>query len=146
MKARDIMTSNPECLTPNSTLQEAARLMRDGGFGAVPVVNDENDREVVGIITDRDIAIRHVAEGHDGSCRVGDHMTKDVECVRADSDLDDVEDLMADEQVRRLPVVDENDRLIGMIAQADLARGTDEDDVGDTVKDISKHGGRHTTS
>ncbi len=86
-----------------------------------------------------------MAEGHDGSCCVGDHMTRDVECVRADSDLSDVEDAMADEQIRRLPVVDEHDRLIGMIAQADLTRSTDEDDVGDTVKDISREGGRHTT-
>ncbi len=145
MKARNVMTSNPECLTPDSTLQEAARVMRDGGFGAVPVVNDQQQLEVVGIITDRDIAIRHVAEGHDSSCRVGDHMSKDVECVRADSDLSEVEDVMSDEQLRRLPVVDENDRLIGMIAQADLARSTDEDRVGGTVKDISKEGGRHTT-
>ncbi len=145
MKARDVMTSNPECLTPDSTLQEAARLMRDGGFGAVPVVNDQRQLEVVGIITDRDIAIRHVAEGHDSSCRVGDHMSKDVECVRADSDLSEVEDVMSDEQLRRLPVVDENDRLIGMIAQADLARSSDEERVGGTVKDISKQGGRHTT-
>ncbi len=146
MKARDIMTDSPECVTPRSTLQEAARLMRDGGFGAVPVVNDERTREVIGIITDRDIAIRHVAEGHNDSCSVGDHMTKDVECVRADSDLEDVEDLMADEQVRRVPVVDENDRLIGMIAQADLVRSANPDDATDTVKDISKRGGDHTTT
>ena len=145
MKASDIMTSNPECLTPDSTVQEAARLMRDGGFGAIPVVDDQSRLEVVGIITDRDIAIRHVAEGHDGSCRVGDHMTRDVECVRADSDLDDVEDLMSDEQIRRIPVVDANDRLVGMIAQADLSRHAGEEDVGQTVKDISKHGGSHTT-
>ncbi len=145
MKARDIMTSNPECLTPDSTLQQAARLMRDGGFGAVPVVNDESTLEVVGIITDRDIAIRHVAEGHADSCCVGDHMTRDVEVVRADSDLADVEDVMSDEQVRRIPVVDENDRLIGMIAQADLARADSMDDVGETVRGISKEGGRHTT-
>ncbi len=146
MKARDIMTGNPECVTPRSTLQEAARLMRDGGFGAIPVVNDESSLEVVGIITDRDIAIRHVAEGHDESCSVGDHMTKDVECVRADSDLADVEEIMADEQVRRVPVVDSQDRLIGMIAQADLARNTDSEHVGGAVKDISKHGGQHTTT
>ncbi len=146
MKARDIMTGNPECLTPDDTLQQAARLMRDGGFGAIPVVNDENTREVIGIITDRDIAIRHVAEGHDGSCRVGDHMTKDVECVRADSDLSDVEEIMSDEQVRRVPVVDEQDRLIGMIAQADLVRSSHPDDAADTVEDISKRGGDHTTT
>ena len=144
MKARDIMTGNPECLTPDDSLQQAARVMRDGGFGAIPIVDDENTRDVIGIITDRDIAIRHVAEGHDGSCRVGDHMTKDVEVVRADSDLSDVEDIMSDEQVRRVPVVDEHDRLIGMIAQADLVRA-DPDEAGKTVKDISEHGGDHTT-
>ncbi len=145
MKARDVMTSDPECVTPESSLQQAARLMRDGGFGAVPVVNDENDREVVGIITDRDIAIRHVAEGHTSSCSVRDHMTRDIQLVRADDDLDDVEDLMADEQIRRVPVVDKDDRLVGMIAQADVARKADSDDVGKTIRDISKRGGDHTT-
>ncbi len=145
MKARDVMTSDPECVTPESSLQQAARLMRDGGFGAVPVVRDTTNREVVGIITDRDIAIRHVAEGHTSSCSVRDHMTRDIQLVRADDDLEDVEDLMADEQIRRVPVVDEDDRLVGMIAQADIARHDSEDDVGETVKDISKHGGDHTT-
>ncbi len=145
MKARDVMTSDPECVTPESSLQQAARLMRDGGFGAVPVVRDTNSREVVGIITDRDIAIRHVAEGHTSSCAVRDHMTRDIQLVRADDDLDDVEDLMADEQIRRVPVVDQDDRLVGMIAQADVARKADSDDVGKTVKDISKHGGSHTS-
>ncbi len=138
MKARDIMTNDPECITRDSTLQDAARLMRDGGYGAVPVVEDTRERRVVGIITDRDIAIRHVAEGHTSSCSVGDHMTDSIRTVRADDDIDDVEDMMADEQIRRVPVVDENDRLIGMIAQADIARHDSEDDVGETVKDISK--------
>ncbi len=145
MKARDVMTSDPECVTPESSLQQAARLMRDGGFGAVPVVRDTTNREVIGIITDRDIAIRHVAEGHTSSCAVRDHMTSDIQLVRPDDDLDDVEDLMADEQIRRVPVVDENDSLIGMIAQADVARRGDSDDVGKTVKDISRRGGDHTT-
>ncbi len=146
MKARDIMTSDPECITQDSTLQDAARLMRDGGFGAVPVVDDTRDRRVVGIITDRDITIRHVAEGHTSSCRVGDHMSNKIKTVRADDDLSDVEDLMADEQIRRVPVVDNNDRLVGMIAQADIARQDSSDDVGETLKDISRRGGDHTTT
>lgn len=145
MKARDIMTTDPECITPETTLQEAARLMRDGGFGAIPVVEDTSSRKVVGIITDRDIAVRHVAEGHDFRCTVRDHMTDGIETVHGDDDLSEVEELMADEQIRRVPVVDENDRLIGMIAQADLARSDSSRDVGDTVKEISEHGGDHTT-
>lgn len=144
MKARDIMTSNPDCITPDATLQEAARLMRDGGFGAVPVVDDDNTRHVVGIITDRDIAVRHVAEGHDHSCMVRDHMTDDIEYVSADDNLSDVEELMAEEQIRRVPVVDGDKRLVGMIAQADLARSDSPRDVGDTVRGISRHGGDHT--
>lgn len=145
MKARDIMTTEPECITRDSTLQDAARLMRDGGFGAVPVVEDTRERRVIGIITDRDIAIRHVAEGHTSSCSVGDHMTDDIVTVRADDDLSEVEETMADEQIRRVPVVDDDDRLVGMIAQGDIARQDSSSDVGDTVKDISKHGGDHTT-
>ncbi len=145
MKARDIMTTEPECITRDSTVQDAARLMRDGGFGAVPVVEDTRERRVVGIITDRDIAIRHVAEGHPSSCRVGDHMTERIKTVRADDDLSDVEEIMADKQIRRVPVVDDDDRLVGMIAQADIARHDSEGDVGETVKDISKRGGDHTT-
>ncbi len=145
MKARDIMTTEPECITRDSTLQDAARLMRDGGFGAVPVVEDTRERRVIGIITDRDIAIRHVAEGHTSSCSVGDHMTDDIVTVRADDDLSEVEETMADEQIRRVPVVDDDDRLVGMIAQGDIARQDSASDVGDTVKDISKRGGDHTT-
>ncbi len=144
MKARDIMTGNPECLTPDSTLQQAARLMRDGGFGAIPVVEDDSNRRVIGVITDRDIAVRHVAEGHTDSCSVRDHMTEDVECVHTDDDVEDVETLMAEEQIRRVPVIDEQDRLVGMIAQADLARSDSTRDVGDTVKEISERGGDHT--
>lgn len=145
MKARDIMTNDPECITRDSTLQDAARLMRDGGFGAVPVVEDTRERRVVGIITDRDIAIRHVAEGHTSSCSVGDHMTGRIKTVRVDDDLGDVEEIMADEQIRRVPVVDQDDRLVGMIAQADIARRDSPGDVGETVQDISKRGGDHTT-
>ena len=145
MKARDIMTSDPECITRDSTLQDAARLMRDGGFGAVPVVEDTRERRVVGIITDRDIAIRHVAEGHTSTCRVSDHMTSRIKTVREDDDLSDVEEIMADEQIRRVPVVDEDDHLVGMIAQADIARQDSSRDVGETVRDISRHGGDHTT-
>ena len=144
MKARDVMTSDPECVTPESSLQQAACLMRDGGFGAVPVVRDTTSMEVIGIITDRDITVRHVAEGHTSSCAVRDHMTTDIQLVRPDDDLEDIEDLMADEQIRRVPVVDENDCLVGMIAQADVARAAS-DDVGRTVKDISRRGGGHTT-
>jgi CBS domain-containing protein len=142
MKARDVMTSNPECVTRDDTLSSAARIMRDRDTGFVPVVDSRDSMHVAGVITDRDIAIRHVADGHHDDCRVGDHMSGSARSVSPDDDVDDVMDLMKREQIRRVPVI-ENDRLIGVIAQADLATSRVGDrKVGDTVEKISEPGRR----
>jgi|SRR5688572_10515849 len=145
MKAREIMTSNPQCVTPGDAVQAAARIMRDADVGIVPVVDEGNERRLRGVITDRDIAVRCVAEGRDGNCRVSDLMSNDLVTVRPDDDVREVMTRMKSEQVRRIPVVDDNNNLVGIIAQADLALDTGNDkQVGDVVEKISAPGGRHS--
>jgi CBS domain-containing protein len=142
MKAREIMTSNPECLTPDAPISRAAELMRELNVGAIPVVSDESSMRLTGLITDRDITTRHTAEGHDGSCTVGDHMTSgSLDCVQPEADVNEVMRLMEREQIRRVPVVEEGDRLVGIIAQADLAtKNVDDASVGRVVEGISEPG------
>ena len=140
MKARDIMTTDGlQAVTPNDSVQDAARRMRDADVGSLPVVDDLGSMRLVGLITDRDIAIRHVAVDNATDCRVGDHMTKGrLHTVSADDDVDTVTRTMKAEQVRRIPVV-EGERLIGIIAQADIATGDVGDrETGDTVEKISE--------
>lgn len=138
MKARDVMTPNPQCVTREDTLAHAARIMRTADTGFVPVVDDRTSMRLTGVITDRDIAVRHVADDHPNECNVGDHMSSGVRTVRPDDDVDDVMKVMKAEQIRRVPVVD-NDRIVGVIAQADLAtHHVGDRKVGDTVEKISE--------
>lgn len=141
MKARELMTSDPECLTRADSVQRAAQLMRDLDVGLIPVVDDRSSMRLAGVITDRDIAIRHVAEGHN-ECTVGDHMsTGNVRTVAPNDSNEDVLRTMRDAQVRRVPVVDEGDRLVGIIAQADIAtKSVGDRKVGQTVEEISEPG------
>ena len=122
MKARELMTSNPCAVTPEQPISRAAEIMHDLDVGFVPVVDDSAKRHLVGVITDRDIAVRCVAKKHGVSCTVGDHMTaKHVDSVRPDDDVDQVLALMERDQVRRIPVVSDDNRLEGVIAQSDVA-------------------------
>ena len=141
MKARDIMTPNPECVTREDTITRAAQIMRELDVGFVPVV-DRSSMRLEGVITDRDITIRHVADTHGDSCTVGDHMTTSgIRTVSPDDDVKDVMEAMKQEQVRRIPVVEGGQRLVGVIAQADLATERVGDrKVGDTVEKISEPG------
>ena len=143
MKAREIMTSKVECVTRTDSLTRAAQIMRDSDVGAVPVVEDSNSMRLVGMITDRDIAIRHVAGDNNPQCTVGDHMSSDrMHTVRPDDDVDSVMRTMKSEQVRRVPVV-EGDRVVGIIAQADIAtEGKGDRKTGDVVEKISEPGRR----
>jgi CBS domain-containing protein len=143
MKAREIMTSQVECVTRQDSLSRAAQIMRDSDVGAVPVVDDRQSMKLVGVITDRDIAIRHVAGDNSADCNVGDHMTSGrLHTVRPDDDVNDVMKAMKSEQVRRIPVT-ENDRIVGIIAQADIATdGKGDRQTGDMVEKISEPGGR----
>lgn len=119
--AGSLMTENPEVVTPESTLAEAARKMRDLDVGIVPVVDDLDSRRLQGVITDRDIAIRSVAQGTSATATVEDCMTRDVATCHPDDRVRDVLHVMEREQVRRVPIVDHAGSLVGIIAQADLA-------------------------
>lgn len=139
MKAQDIMSRNPSCVTPDTPLVEAARLMKDENIGVVPVVESSDGKRLVGVLTDRDIAIRAVAEGRDGATTsVGHVMTSEVRTSRPDASVDDIMDLMGREQVRRIPIVDDRGMLVGIIAQADIARMGDDHATGEVVEAISK--------
>jgi CBS domain-containing protein len=145
MLARDIMTANPTCCSPDDTVQAAARAMLDVDCGCLPVVNDRETRHVVGVVTDRDLAVRVLADGRDAGTRVRDAMTAEPVCCRPDDDARTVERIMSDRQVRRVPVVDDRDCCVGMIAQADLARDErdfDDHEVRRVVERISEPAGR----
>ena len=146
MKAKEIMSKTPTVVTPDTSVQEAARMMQSEDVGVLPVVDSQGSRRLVGLITDRDIAIRVVAEGRTGDeARVREIMSESPKTCRENDDVDSVMDLMGREQVRRVPVVDERGSLVGIIAQADIAReAKDEKKVERTVEKISEPGGKHS--
>ena len=141
MKVSDVMTPNPRTVQLSDTIQVVAKIMRDEDTGAVPVVEDGS--HVVGMITDRDIVIRAVADG-DMDCTVDDIVTEDVVCVTADTPTAEAAELMAEHQVRRLPVVDEDENLIGIVSLGDLAvKENREARMGETLENISEGVKRH---
>jgi CBS domain-containing protein len=138
MKVSEVMTRDVRVASPDQSISEAARMMAELDAGALPV--GEHDR-LVGMITDRDIAIRAVAHGKSPETRIRDVMTDDVKYCFDDQDVDDVADNMADIQVRRLPVLDRDKRLVGIIAIADIASGEEPMVVGEAVCGISEPSG-----
>ena len=133
---RDIMTANPSTVEPDQSVVEAAKIMKQEDAGVVPVT--ENGR-LTGMVTDRDIAIRVVAEGKDPqSTTVGEVASKNLVTIDPEQDLDEALRLMAQHQVRRLPVVEEDGRLVGVVAQADVAREGDDTQTGQVVEEISQ--------
>ncbi len=140
MKVSEIMTRDVRLLSPDQTIREAASLMAEIDSGALPV--GENDR-LVGMITDRDIVIRAVAQGKSADTKVSDVMSKEMlYCVDTD-DIDDVARNMGKAQVRRLPVVNSDKRLVGIVSLGDLARNDDPTTIGRTVSRVSTPGGKH---
>ena len=135
MKIADSMTRHVRVATPDQSIREAAQLMAELGAGTLPV--RDQDR-LVGMITDRDIAVRAVAEGKSPDTRIQDVMTRDVKYCFDDDELEDVARNMADIQVRRLPVVNRDKRLVGIIALSDIAAAEDAGVVGDAVSGISE--------
>ena len=143
MKAQDIMSTNPRCVTPEQDVREAARIMKDENIGVVPVVEASGSKKLVGMLTDRDIAIRVVAEGK-SSAQVREIMSGNPRTAKANDSVDDIMDLMGREQVRRIPVVDDRGELVGIVAQADIVRDAkDEKKAERTIEKISEPGGRH---
>ena len=117
-KLKDLMSPDVKVIDPDMTIRDAAIQMREGDFGMLPV--GENDR-MIGAITDRDIAIRAVAEGKDGSTKVRDVMSEGIAWVFEDQSVEEAAKIMSERQVRRLPVVDRNKRLVGIVALGDFA-------------------------
>ena len=133
---REVMTSGPKVVQPSTTVAEAARLMQSEDVGSLPIV--DGDR-LTGVITDRDIVLRVVSEGREPTgTPVGEVATPDPVTVDPQQTLDEALRLMAEHQVRRLPVVEEDGRLVGVLAQADVAREATPEQTGQVVEEISE--------
>jgi len=133
---REAMTPNPSTVQPTTSIAEAAQVMKSEDAGVVPVVEGE---QLIGMLTDRDIAIRIVAEGRDpNSTTVGDIASRQLVTIDPQQDIEEAVRLMGQHQVRRLPVVEEDGRLVGIVAQADVAQATDAATAGQMVEEISQ--------
>jgi CBS domain-containing protein len=141
MKVKECMSREVTVASPNDTLQEAARTMGRLDVGSLPVA--ENDR-LVGMLTDRDIAIRAVAEGLPVGSPISQAMTRDIKYVFDDEDIEEVAEQMADLQVRRLPVVNRDKRLVGIVSLGDVSRSAKLKEVGETLREVSEPGGQHS--
>lgn len=138
-RCSEIMTRDVRTTTPDTALGEVAKMMRDGDMGSVPVV--ENER-LVGIVTDRDIVVRSVAEGKGAETPVRQAMTTEIFSVKPDDFVFEAVRLMGDKQVRRIPVITENGQLAGIISMADVALETeDELEIAETLEEISSGSG-----
>ncbi|HEX3086130.1 MAG TPA: CBS domain-containing protein [Pyrinomonadaceae bacterium] len=140
MIASEIMTTNPECCVPTDSVMAAAQLMKSEDVGPIPIVQDKEEKKLAGIVTDRDLAIKVVAEGRDPKTTpVEDVMSEGLVTCRDNDDVRSVLKLMEENQLRRIPVVDKNDRLQGIIAQADVAtRLGNAQAAGEVVQHVSQ--------
>lgn len=134
---RDVMTSNPECVSERDSIRDVARIMKEQDTGVVPVVDG---KRIIGLITDRDIVVRGIAEGRDvSSVKVNEIMTKSVRSVKEDTPLTEVLDLMGSAEIRRVPVVNGDNELIGIVSLGDIATNSNQDGrVGKAVENISE--------
>jgi CBS domain-containing protein len=145
MQVQKMMTSNPACVTPDDTIRDAARLMKEHDCGLIPVVDSHESKRLVGVVTDRDLALRAIGEGKGADTEVSQVMSRDASFASPDTDVKVVERIMSERQVRRVPVVDSAGRLAGIVAQADLAlsdnAGVSDREVARTVERISQPSG-----
>jgi CBS domain-containing protein len=134
---RDVMTANPECVSDKDSLRDVARIMKDQDTGVVPVVDG---KKIIGLITDRDIVVRGLAEGKNlDNARVTDLMTKRVRTVREDATVNEALEVMSTAEVRRVAVVNDNDELVGIVSLGDISTNTSDDNkVGRAVESISE--------
>lgn len=144
MKCNEVMTKNPASCLPTDLAAKAASLMKSENVGSIPVVESEQSKVLIGIVTDRDLALKIVAEGLDASsAKVESVMTHQVITCHTDDDLQKALDSMSENQVRRIPVVDNENKLLGIIAQADVATRTNlPNKTAEMVKEISQVGGK----
>jgi len=139
MTVQEIMTKDPTCCTPETSIDEVARLMVDCDCGAIPIVEDVGSKRPIGIVTDRDIVIRVLAKGEDClGFAVKEAMTTTIETIRGDANIREAEALMKEKQIRRIIVIDEDDRCTGILSQADIARHRSDAETGDVVEEISE--------
>lgn len=140
-KCNEVMTKDPVCCLPDDSAATAAELMKRENIGSIPVIENEQTQKLVGIVTDRDLALKIVAEGRDAkSTKVEAVMTHKVVTCHADDDLQKALDAMAEHQLRRIPVVDNANRVVGIIAQADVATRVDQPEkTAEMVKEISQN-------
>jgi CBS domain-containing protein len=137
MKVKDVMTKDPVCCRLTDTAQEIAKILRDNDIGSVPIISE--NRKLEGIITDRDLCCTIIAEGLDPrTTPINNYVTRNPLACRADDDLDDCERAMQKNQIRRIPVVDDQQRCIGVVSQADLALREESQKLKETVAEISK--------
>jgi CBS domain-containing protein len=136
------MTENPAFCRPETKLQEVARLMVDCDFGEIPVVDSDSSRKPIGVITDRDITVRAVAQGRNPlELTARDCMSTDPVTTTPDADLEEAANLLGEHQLRRLPVVNERGELCGIVTQADIAKAAPPQETGDLVREVSQPGG-----
>ena len=139
MNVKEVMTANPACCTSDMSLQEVAKLMVDNDCGCIPVVDDTKSKKPVGMITDRDITVRTVAEGKNPlELTVSDAMTANAITVTPLTSLEECCNLMESNQVRRVAVIDEKGSCCGIIAQADIAVNADQRKTAEVVQEVSK--------
>jgi CBS domain-containing protein len=138
-KCSDVMTKSPVCCLPGDLVIKAARLMQSENIGSIPVIENEQTKNLVGIVTDRDLALKILAEGRAAtSTTVEDVMTRDVVTCHINDDLQKALDAMSERQLRRIPVVDDDYQIVGIIAQADVAtRANQPEKTAEVVKEIS---------
>ena len=140
MKISEVMTSDVQTVNADQSMREAAGFMLRAEAGSIPVTEGG---KVIGMITDRDIAVRGVAEGRSPDTPVRDLMSDGIICARADEEVEDVARRMSMEQVRRLPVLDEEERLVGIVSLGDLARETTGESAHEALEGVSQPGGEH---
>jgi CBS domain-containing protein len=141
MKIRDVMTRDVQTVTPDQTAQEAASFMLREDAGSMPVTDGNR---LIGMITDRDIAVRGVARGYGPETQVRELMTDDIICARIDDDVEEVAMRMSEAQVRRLPVLDENEQLCGIVSLGDLSRETEGEVAHHALEGVSAEGDQHS--
>ena len=140
MKVSEVMTSDVQTVSADHTAREAASFMLRAEAGSIPVCDGD---KVIGMITDRDIAVRGVAEGRGPETPVRELMSDGIICARRDDDVQDIARRMSEEQVRRLPVLDEDDRLCGIVSLGDLARESRGEAAHEALEGVSQPGGSH---
>ena len=140
MKIRDVMTTDVHTVSPDQTAQEAASFMLSADTGSIPV---RDGGTVIGMITDRDIAVRGVAEGLGPDCKVRELMSDGIVCARDDDEISMVAQQMSEAQVRRLPVLDAQDNLVGIVSLGDLSREASDAAASRALEGVSSPGGQH---